>query len=236
MKTAYSGGTDEGGARHLICFTTKIYVFSGRPFKRSPAHGKNMYQPPAFREEGLEILYALIRAHPPGRRLSPLGVATLSLTLCRSHWSIQTTKRPALTSPKQALDRRFEGWRLHAGCFPWPAGVHQTFLVCIKEHGRVIPTWNYAVVRVRGTPCVDDPGWLRLQIGALTSGQEDHRPKPWRVTNAPELFIEGQLRAIIGIEMPISIIEGKWKVSQNRPAADGQDVYEGLGCRFRALY
>jgi transcriptional regulator len=97
-----------------------------------------------------------------------------------------------------------------------------------KEHGRVVPTWNYAIVQVRGTPrVIDDPAWLRAQIEALTSAQ-DQRSEPWKVTDAPEPFIQGPLRAIIGVEIPVSTIEGKWKVSQNRAAADRQGVYERL--------
>jgi transcriptional regulator len=98
-----------------------------------------------------------------------------------------------------------------------------------EEHGRVVPTWNYVLVQVRGTPhVIDDPGWLRTQIGALTLAQEDRRAHPWKVSDAPEGFIDGQIRAIIGIEIPIVTIEGKWKVSQNRSAADRQGVVHGL--------
>jgi transcriptional regulator len=93
----------------------------------------------------------------------------------------------------------------------------------------VVPTWNYAVVQARGTPrVIDDPDWLRAQIQNLTATQEQKRPTPWNVTDAPEPFISGQIKAIIGVEISISTIEGKWKVSQNRSAADRQGVEEGL--------
>lgn len=75
---------------------------------------------------------------------------------------------------------------------------------------------------------VDDPDWLRAQIGDLTATQENTRSTPWNVSDAPEPFISGQIKAIIGVEIPISKIEGKWKVSQNRSAADRQGVEEGL--------
>jgi transcriptional regulator len=98
-----------------------------------------------------------------------------------------------------------------------------------KEHGRVVPTWNYVVVQARGTPhVIDDATWLRAQIEALTSSQEARRSEPWKVTDAPPQFIDSQLKAIIGIEIPIQTIEGKWKVSQNRSDADRRGVYEGL--------
>ena len=93
----------------------------------------------------------------------------------------------------------------------------------------MVPTWNYVVVQVRGTPhVIDDPAWIRAQIEHLTSCQENRRSTPWKVTDAPEPFIFGQINAIIGIEIPIARIEGKWKVSQNRSVADRQGVHEGL--------
>jgi transcriptional regulator len=93
----------------------------------------------------------------------------------------------------------------------------------------VVPTWNYAVVQVRGTSrVIDDPDWIRAQIQNLTATQEQKRPTPWHVNDAPEPFISAQIKAIIGVEIPISAIEGKWKVSQNRSAADRQGVEEGL--------
>jgi transcriptional regulator len=84
-------------------------------------------------------------------------------------------------------------------------------------------------VQARGTPrVIDEPDWIRAQVQALTGKQEDKRNAPWRVSDAPEAFISGQIKAIIGIEIAISTIEGKWKVSQNRSEADRQGVVEGL--------
>jgi transcriptional regulator len=109
------------------------------------------------------------------------------------------------------------------------AYITPSWYVSKQEHGRVVPTWNYAVVQVSGTPRVmDDPDWLRAQIHDLTTLQEAKRPTPWSVTDAPESYISGQIKVIIGIEIPISTIVGKWKVSQNRSAADRLGVEEGL--------
>lgn len=84
-------------------------------------------------------------------------------------------------------------------------------------------------MQVRGTPrMIDDPEWLRAQICNLTATQERKRSEPWNVGDAPEPFISGQLKAIVGVEIPISTIEGKWKVSQNRSASDRDDVEKGL--------
>ncbi len=75
---------------------------------------------------------------------------------------------------------------------------------------------------------IDDAAWVRAQVGQLTAEQEEGRPDPWAVTDAPEPFIAGQLRAIVGLEIPIARIEGKWKVSQNRSEADRRGVIDGL--------
>ncbi len=75
---------------------------------------------------------------------------------------------------------------------------------------------------------IEDVAWLRRQLDDLTRSQEDHRPVPWAVDDAPAPFITGQIKGIIGIEIPISRIEGKWKVSQNRPAADRLGVAAGF--------
>jgi transcriptional regulator len=97
------------------------------------------------------------------------------------------------------------------------------------EHGRVVPTWNYVTAHVYGPLVVhDDPGWTEDLVRRLTAKHEASRDHPWSVDDAPRAFIEGQLRAIVGIELKITRIEAKAKLSQNRPAADIEGVIEGL--------
>ena len=97
------------------------------------------------------------------------------------------------------------------------------------ETHKVVPTWNFVAVHVWGSPVIqDDPAWLRAQLDALTDSQEKARAQPWRVDEAPADFIAAQMRAIVGVEIPVSRIEGKWKVSQNRTLADRRGVAEGL--------
>jgi transcriptional regulator len=99
-----------------------------------------------------------------------------------------------------------------------------------REHGRVVPTWNYVLVAVHGTVRVhDDPAWTRDLVERLTRAHEGGRAEPWAVTDAPERYIAGQLRAIVGIEVEIDHVEAKWKLSQNRSAADVAGVIAGLG-------
>jgi len=98
-----------------------------------------------------------------------------------------------------------------------------------REHGRVVPTWNYLIAHVYGELVVhDDVAWLRSLVTRLTERHEAGRPHPWAVTDAPPAYIEGQLRAIVGVELRISRIEAKAKLSQNRPPADRAGVIAGL--------
>ena len=97
------------------------------------------------------------------------------------------------------------------------------------EHGRVVPTWNYVTAHVYGRLVVhDDPVWTEDLVRRLTAKHEASRDHPWSVDDAPRAFIEGQLRAIVGIELEITRIEAKAKLSQNRPAADIDGVIAGL--------
>ncbi|MEO6703922.1 MAG: FMN-binding negative transcriptional regulator [Jatrophihabitantaceae bacterium] len=98
------------------------------------------------------------------------------------------------------------------------------------EHGRVVPTWNYVTAQVFGQLVVhDDVDWLRSLVTRLTERHEDGLAAPWAVADAPTAFIDGQLRAIVGVELVISRIEAKAKLSQNRSAADQAGVVTGLG-------
>jgi transcriptional regulator len=97
------------------------------------------------------------------------------------------------------------------------------------EHGRVVPTWNYVTAHVYGRLVVhDDPVWTEDLVRRLTTKHEAYRDHPWSVDDAPRPFIEGQLRAIVGISLEITRIEAKAKLSQNRPPADVEGVIAGL--------
>ena len=97
------------------------------------------------------------------------------------------------------------------------------------EHGRAVPTWNYSAVQFTGRVQVhDDPAWLRDAVTRLTVVHEAGRPEPWAVTDAPEPYLEKQLRAIVGVEFSIERVAGKAKLSQNRDDADHAGVVAGL--------
>ncbi|KMM46861.1 transcriptional regulator [Cellulomonas sp. A375-1] len=109
------------------------------------------------------------------------------------------------------------------------AYVSPSWYASKAEHGRVVPTWNYSAVHLRGRVTVhDDPDWLRDLLTRLTDAHEAHRAQPWAVTDAPEAFVTKQLRAIVGIELVVERVEGKAKLSQNRSDADQAGVVAGL--------
>jgi transcriptional regulator len=98
-----------------------------------------------------------------------------------------------------------------------------------REHGKVVPTWNYVVVHASGTlRAVEDRVWLRALVERLTARHEQGRPEPWQVSDAPADFIDAMLGGIVGIELRIARLEGKWKLSQNRPPADVAGVVDAL--------
>jgi transcriptional regulator len=98
-----------------------------------------------------------------------------------------------------------------------------------REHGKVVPTWNYVMVQARGTlRAWDDAPWLRALVGRLTDHHEAAQAQPWSVTDAPDDYVQQMLRAIVGIEIALTSLVGKWKVSQNRSAADREGTADGL--------
>ena len=98
-----------------------------------------------------------------------------------------------------------------------------------RETGKVVPTWNYAMVQARGKATMrDQSDWLTPQVNALTAAREATRAQPWSVADAPRDYIEAQKRAIVGIEIEIAVLEGKWKVSQNQPEANRRSVVAGF--------
>jgi transcriptional regulator len=101
-----------------------------------------------------------------------------------------------------------------------------------REHGRVVPTWNYIIAQVHGRLVIhDDPAWVEANVRRLTALHEGARTEPWSVDDAPRPYVEGQLRAIVGVEIAIDRVEGKWKLSQNRSSADIEGAIEGLEAR-----
>lgn len=191
-----------------------------------------MYIPSSFREERLEKLHALIETHPLGLLIT-YGTSGLQATpvpfmlyttegefgVLRAHLARANPCWKELVSGQECLVM-FQGKDGYITPSWYPSKA---------ETQQAVPTWNYVAVEVRGMPAVkDDPVWLRRHLDDLTRQHEGIRPEPWSVSDAPDDYIAGQLKAIVGIEIPIGCLEGKWKMSQNKTAADRQGVINGL--------
>lgn len=191
-----------------------------------------MYLPSLFREDRLEVQHALIRAHPLGLLISH-GSTGLLANLLPFVLKTGDSERGVLQAH---MARANPQWReLDAQpvlvVFRGPdAYVSPSLYATKKETGKVVPTWNYVMVQARGTARIrDQVAWLTPQLNALTSGREASRPQPWAVADAPADYIEAQKKAIVGLEIEIAVLEGKWKVSQNQPDANRRSVVAGFG-------
>src|SRR6516165_3481441 len=194
-----------------------------------------MYQPSHFRVDDLPQMHAMMRARPFAALVS-----AGSYGLYATHLPTVLKEEGAYGALEFHLARANPHWNdLAAGnealmIFQGPEGyITPNWYPSKIEHQKVVPTWNYAVVHAYGRPeVVQDKDWLRRHVADLTEQQEMmSQPEPWAVTDAPESFIEVMLRGIVGFRFAITRLEGKWKMSQNRDAADREGVAKGLGQR-----
>lgn len=191
-----------------------------------------MYVPSHFEETRIEVLHQLVHEHSLGA-LVTLG----SDGLDANHIPFELDADPApLGTLRAHVARGNPVWRDFSKdidalvVFQGPqAYITPSWYQTKRETGKVVPTYNYIVVHAHGPMrVVEDPGWLRALVERLTNRYEAARPVPWKVADAPDVFVEKQLRAIVGLEIPIKRLVGKWKVSQNRPEADREAVVQGL--------
>lgn len=190
-----------------------------------------MYQPTHFREDRLDVQHDLVRAHPLGLLVTAGAGGLMANPI---PFLVRADEGPFGTLHAHLARANPQWAELEAGAdclvvFQGPqAYVTPSWYASKREHGRVVPTWNYATVHAWGRAIPhDDPAWLHAQVEALTRLRETPREKPWAVDDAPAPFVASQLKGIVGIEIPIARIEGKWKVSQNRPEADRAGVVAG---------
>ena len=193
-----------------------------------------MYQPPVFREDRIHVQHTLIRAHPLGLLITagPAGLLANLFPFLLDADSEKGTLRLHLARANPQW-KELQAIEECLVVFQGPQDyVTPSWYATKRETGKVVPTWNYATVHVWGRPRVmNDDAWLRRQLDDLTASREGPREEPWKVDDAPADFVAMQMRAIVGVEIPIARIEGKWKMSQNRPEADRAGVIEG----FRAM-
>lgn len=191
-----------------------------------------MYIPPAFREDRIETLQELILQHPLGL-LTTAGASGLLATPVPFMVYADEGNSGTLRAHVARANPHWRDLQGAAECLVVFMGtqgyVTPSWYPSKRETQKVVPTWNYVTVHAWGKPrIVEDAAWLRRQIDELTRAQENKRPEPWAVGDAPEDYIAAQMKAIVGIEIPIERIEGKWKLSQNRPEADRAGVVAGL--------
>ncbi len=192
-----------------------------------------MYLPKHFEQPDAEAIARLLAAHP---------LATLAwhsaAGLSAEHLPLLWDRGPADGAHgtlRGHVARANPVWREAAGSemlavFSGPqAYVTPSWYPSKAANAKVVPTWNYAVAHLRGRLRVtEDAAWLRALVGRLTDTHEAARAQRWQVDDAPADYIEQMLRAIVGIEIEVTSLQGKWKLSQNRSAADRAGVAAGL--------
>lgn len=177
-----------------------------------------MYSPVQHQETRLDVLHALIRAHPLG-----VWVVAGEGELVANHipFMIDSSRGPfgTLVARRQSE--------------PGPQSyISPSWYPSKHRHGKAVPTWNYAVVHAHGVPrFIEDAAWLRTHVERLTDEHEAAQALPWKVVDAPADYIGRLIGAIVGVEIPISRLEGKWKTAQNRPNADKLGVIAALASR-----
>ncbi len=191
-----------------------------------------MYLPSSFQETRLPVLHELMRGNSLGTLVTmdasglvadhiPMQVLTAPepFGMLRGHVARANPVWRAHPADKEAL-AVFQGPQVY---------VSPSFYPTKQLTGEVVPTWNYAVVHAYGTMrFIHDRDWLLELVATLTDAHEGARAAPWKVDDAPHDYIQKMLAAIVGFEFSITRLVGKWKVSQNRHAADRQGVIEGL--------
>lgn len=196
-----------------------------------------MYNPPVFRAANPEVLQAAMAAHP------------LAVLVTMGPQRLEATHLPLLYDPSPAplgvlrghMARVNQQWREYASgsealaIFTGPEHyITPNWYASKKETGKAVPTWNYVTVHARGAlTFTEDRVWLLENVTALTNTHEkalaeSSTTQPWRVEDAPAAYIEQMLGAIVGVELTITSIEGKWKVSQNRERKDREGAIAGL--------
>ncbi len=191
-----------------------------------------MYQPPFFKEDRIHVMHELMHGHP---------FATLITT---QNNELSADHIPMLIHPELSdkgtirahIAKANPIYRNQASSkdvlviFQGPhTYITPNWYASKKEHGKVVPTWNYAVVHAKGELAFfDDKQWIMNHLVENTSRREKQQAQPWKVSDAPADFIQQQINSIVGIEIVIRSIEGKWKASQNKNDKDRDSVKQGL--------
>jgi len=191
-----------------------------------------VYLPPHFREDRRDVQHALVRARPLGTLVTagPAGLVANHVPFLlyadegpygtlRAHLARANPQLAELAQVNECL-AIFHGDEDY---------ISPGWYATKRETGKVVPTWNFMTVHAWGAPrVIDDAAWLRRQVEDLTNVHEARQPAPWQVDDAPADYLATMLKGIVGVEIPIARIEGKWKMSQNRSEADRAGIRAGL--------
>lgn len=190
-----------------------------------------MYSPTNFKETDLAVLAQLISNHPLGILISNGidGITTSPIPfLLRNN-----NGKLKLVAHIARANQHWVSLQNNHDCVVIFTG-HNSYITpswypTKQTTHKVVPTWNYEIVEVHGkVTLIEDQAWLRKQISELTEAMEHKREDPWKVSDAPVSYIDSQLKAIVGIEIDITEINGKWKMSQNKTKEEIKGVIEGL--------
>lgn len=198
-----------------------------------------MYLPAHFEETRTEVLHQLMRDHPLGLLVTQTpppadgGCAGIEANALPFHFDASRGPHGTLRAHVARANPVWHTARTDGEVlvvFQGPqAYISPGWYATKRDTGKVVPTWNYALVEARGRLVIrDDAAWVHALVSTLTDTHEATQPKPWKVTDAPADYIAATLRAIVGIEIELTSLHGKWKVSQNRSAADRAGVVQGL--------
>jgi len=191
-----------------------------------------MYQPQQFQEDRVPVMHDLMRAHPFATLISYAsdGISANHVPLVVHLDGSDFGTLRGHIAKANGLAKNFDATVELLAVFQGPHHyVTPAWYPSKKQHGKVVPTWNYAVVHAYGPlRVVEDTDWLLAQVQSLTNLHEAGRDQPWAVGDAPADYVDKMLKGIIGLEIPISRLHGKWKVSQNKDTADREGVARGL--------
>ena len=191
-----------------------------------------MYIPRANQEDRIPVLHKLIEDQPFASLIT-MG----SSGLFASHIPMLLEQNSAMGQLRGHISRANTQWRDYTpsvealAIFSGPQHyITPNWYPEKQETGKVVPTWNYVVVHAYGyLRIIEDADWLMAHLQTLTGIHEAESPIPWKIGDAPADYIASQIRGIVGLEMNIERLEGKWKVSQNRSERDRAGVANGLG-------
>ena len=197
-----------------------------------------MHIPAAFRQDDLTQLHAQMRQNPLAALVSHgasgLQASHVPLLLVAEEGDYGTLYGHfARANPQwRTFAEQPEALAIFSGA---DAYVSPSAYPSKAEHGKAVPTWNYISVHAQGQLQVfDDPERLRQLLARLTAAHESRQPQPWAMDDAPRAYIDSMLRAIVGFALPIQRLQGQWKLSQNRNAADRAGVHQALSASPQA--